>query len=90
MDPVYPTLPALDLDFSGARACFDELLEKVGAQDTMQLSHDEVEHLVKSEGRDVLRQVFQGHLDLRAAAEQGREAPRGTDNAERPHPPASG
>ena len=85
MDPVYRTHLALDLDFVAARTCFGELLKKVGAQDTMRLSHDEVEHLVKTEGRDVLRQVFQGHVDLRAAAEQGREAPRGIDELERSH-----
>ena len=85
MDPVYRTPLDLDLDFACARACFDGLLEKVSAQDTMQLSHDEVERLVETEGRDVLRQVFQGHLDLRAAAEQDREAPRGADEAERQH-----
>lgn len=85
MDPVYRTPADLDLDFSAARACFDELLVKVVAPDTMQLGHDEVEHLVKTGGRDVLRQVFQGHLDLRAAAEAGREAPRGVDGEERPH-----
>ena len=85
MDPVYRTSPDLDLDFSAARACFDELLEKTSAPDTMQLSHDEVEHLVKAKGRDVLRQVFQGHLDLRAAAEEGRYAPRGVDGEERAH-----
>lgn len=85
MDPVYRTSPDLDLDFSAARTSFDDLLEKVGALDTMQLGHDEVEKLVETKGRDVLRQVFQGHLDLRAALETGREAPRGLDGADRLH-----
>jgi len=85
MDLVYRTPLDLDLDFSSARSRFDKLLELAGSADTLNLSHDEVERLVETEGRDVLRLVFQGHLDLRTAEENGREAPRGADEEERPH-----
>ena len=85
MDPVYRTPRDLDLDFSAARASFDALLRTASSKDTQKLSHDEVERLVETEGREVLRQVFQSHLDLRAAAEQDREAPCGADEEERSH-----
>jgi len=85
MDPVYCISSDLDLDFSAARASFNALLSKASSKDTQQLSHDEVEHLVDTEGREVLRLIYQGHLDLRTAAEQNREAPRGADDEERSH-----
>ncbi len=85
MDPVYRTTPDLDLDFSAARACFEDIVDLASAEDTMRQSHDEVESLVKAKGRELLRQIFQSHLDLRAVAETGRQAPLGVDGEDRPH-----
>lgn len=48
--------------------------------------HSEVETLVEQEGREVLRRLFQGYLDLRAAQEEPRhESVSGADGLPRRH-----
>jgi hypothetical protein len=74
-----------DPRFSAARTNFEALLERVVSDDALALSHDDVEELVEKDGREVLRLIFQGHLDLRATGEPVREAPTGSDGKKRSH-----
>lgn len=82
--PAYPIAPAAS-PFSAARSAFDALQDRLAAAETMDLAHDDVEILVDKDGAEVLRLLFQGHLDLRAAQERDREAPTGADEVERRH-----
>jgi hypothetical protein len=49
------------------------------------LSHSEVERLIPKEGTELLRRLFQAHLDLRALEEAGRPSVSGADGVERTH-----
>lgn len=77
----------MDATFCQPRRSFDALIEKLKTDDTMKLSHDGVERLIEQGGREVLRELFQSHLDLRAIEEDvhGREAPVGVDGIKREH-----
>lgn len=57
--------------FDGSRAKFESLLTVLGGEEAGALSHSELEERLQAEGRELLRQLFQDHLDLRA----GRERP---------------
>lgn len=81
--PAYPVL--VDPRFSAARAHFESLLEKVASDEVLGLAHDEVEGIVERDGREVLRLIYQGHLDLRALGESDRAAPVDADGEARPH-----
>ena len=78
----YPE-PSL-LHFRAARRSFDELVESLKDTDALSMTHDEVERHIELEGREVLRQLFQGHLDLRAMCEE-RSSVVGADAKVRTH-----
>jgi hypothetical protein len=73
--------------FGESRGRFDRFVERLKSAEVVAMTHSEVEALVRGEGRELLRQLFQDHIDLRAAREQA--APRlrvvGDDGIERPH-----
>ncbi|MCC7251977.1 ISKra4 family transposase [Hyphomicrobium sp.] len=48
---------------------FGRLRDKLGAAETAAMTHGEVEALIDVEGREVLRQLFQSHLDVRSGRE---------------------
>jgi len=56
--------------FDQARASFDELLGWLQGSGAAALSHGELEEQLDRRGRDLLRQLLQGQLDLRALPEQ--------------------
>ncbi|HXV13498.1 MAG TPA: ISKra4 family transposase [Candidatus Krumholzibacteria bacterium] len=51
--------------FAEADAKFNELKTRLGSESSRLLSHSEIEELLQVEGREVLRLLYQGHLDLR-------------------------
>lgn len=61
--------------FDGSRATFESLVGLLEGDEAGGLSHAELEDRLEVEGRELLRQLFQDHLDLRADREQraGRE-----------------
>ena len=59
----------VEKEFGAAREKFDALAVRLGSTETMSMTHSEVESLVESEGREVLRLLLQDHLDLRADAD---------------------
>jgi len=79
----YPVL--IDPRFSAARAHFEALLDRVTSESVLALAHDDVEAVVERDGREVLRLIFQGHLDLRGVRDADRSAPKGADKCERTH-----
>ncbi len=60
-----PQLPAIEA-YLPAQEKFNQLLTQLRASETQQMTHSELENLIETEGREVLRRLLQGHLDERA------------------------
>lgn len=56
-------------EFSAAREQFEKLATKLHASEAMAMTHSELESLIEKDGREVLRQLLQDHLHLRAEAD---------------------
>lgn len=64
------TGPAVADAFAASRTSFEELLAWLHGSDAAELSHSELEDQLDTRGRELLRQLYQGQLDLRTLAEQ--------------------
>jgi hypothetical protein len=63
---------------------FESLVTRLSGSDTANLNHGELERLLDSDGRELLRRLLQDHLLLRAEREkQARSSARGADGLER-------
>lgn len=74
--------------FAASQEKFVELQATLEAAETMKLEHGDVEELLFHDGRDLLRQLMQDHLDLRAQTERNllEDGPVvGRDGIERTH-----
>ena len=75
-DPVqHETLPA----FAAARDRFERMLGRLEGPEAGQSTHGELEEWLEAEGRELLRQMVQDHLDLRAQRERRLEKVVGSD-----------
>lgn len=54
--------------FAVAEASYTALVGRLQADETARMSHSELESMLEKEGREVLRQLLQAHLDRRAEA----------------------
>lgn len=72
-------------EFVGARAIFEGLVGKLTDDKALEMRHDELEGLVANEGRGLLRQLLDDHLQLRALLEQRQPAVAGSDGVSRNH-----
>ncbi|HEX4254198.1 MAG TPA: ISKra4 family transposase [Streptosporangiaceae bacterium] len=70
-------------EFAQSRECFAELEEWLSGGQAAALTHVELEEQLGARGRELLRQLHQDHLDLRAAREQRREKVTGADGVAR-------
>lgn len=59
-------------EFATSRNLFDQLVADLRDPATGELTHAELEELCVMRGRQVVRQLFQDHLDLRALREEAR------------------
>jgi hypothetical protein len=67
--------PSADNDaFARSRARFEELVGFLDGDGACGLSHGELEDRLTAEGRELLRLLYQDHLDLRAEREQRLDA----------------
>lgn len=83
MSSTYPVLPTTS--FAEAETAFFRLRDDLASATTADLPHADLETLVVTMGREVLRLLFQGHLDLRSEREKSQGlAPSAADGAERP------
>jgi hypothetical protein len=64
----YQTVEVVD-QFSAARAQFDDLVRMLGSAEALRLEHAQLEEVVEEHGRELLRRLFQGHLELRRLKE---------------------
>jgi hypothetical protein len=60
-------------DFARSRDLFEGILSGLQDEETVGRSHGEIEEWLDEHGRDLLRQMFQDHLDRRAVQEERRE-----------------
>lgn len=65
--------------FDQARASFEQLLAWLQGTGAASLSHGELEEQLERRGRDLLRQLLQGQLDLRSLREQRADEVRDAD-----------
>ncbi|MDJ0568058.1 MAG: ISKra4 family transposase [Pleurocapsa sp. MO_192.B19] len=80
------SLSAIEQDvFKLANEQYDLLLETISSGEYQALEHGEVELLIQKEGTELLRRLFQGHLDLRAANEAQHQSLIGSDQYSRSH-----
>ena len=56
--------------FAASRTAFDALTLELIAEPAARLDHAELEDLLELRGRELLRQLFQDHLDLRQVREE--------------------
>jgi len=70
--------------FEPARVQFEEIVEHLQSSKTVAMTHSELEELLQTEGRELLRQLLQGHLDYRGVGEVV-EPVVGSDGIARPH-----
>jgi len=70
--------------FELAEASFTALVSRLKAEETARMSLSDLESFLDKEGREVLRQLLQAHLDRRAEAKATTPVV-GTDNVERTH-----
>lgn len=81
-------MPGYGLDgardaFERSAALFEGLVEEMAGPAYASLTHDELERHVEGRGRELLRQLFQDHADLRAVREERMPEVTGTDGVER-------
>ena len=79
-----PTSDELDY-FQQAYEQYQQLIQTLSAEATQGWEHGEVERYINSDGTELLRRLFQGHLDLRYAEEEYQTDVVGTDGEVRPH-----
>jgi hypothetical protein len=59
--------------FTGSRACFEDLIGWLEGTEAATLTHGQLEEQLDLRGRELLRRMFQGQLDLRAMREHRTE-----------------
>jgi len=69
--------------FSEARERFEGMVAWLGGDEAAELTHEALEARLAREGRDVLRQLMQDHLALRAVREKRLDEVVGADGARR-------
>src|SRR6266511_5592602 len=72
-----PCAAATTDPFAASRWVFADLAVELGAEGAAGLGHGELEELLEPRGRELLRQLFQDHLELRRLREERavREGP---------------
>ena len=71
--------------FGLARTLFDAIEGFLRSDQAAVMSHADLEERLQADGRELLRQLFQGHLELRALREQRQDVVVSSDEAVRTH-----
>lgn len=85
MDQRYNTDDGFDELFAVADNLYDKLKRALVSEDMKALEHGDIEERVAGEGLEILRQLVQVHLDVRAHDEVRRESVTGADGVKRNH-----
>ncbi|MGH8634551.1 MAG: ISKra4 family transposase [Burkholderiales bacterium] len=70
--------------FAQSQGVFDELTKRLSSREALEMTHGDLERLLDKDGRELLRQLLQDHLDLRGPGEV-REDLVGANGMRRPH-----
>lgn len=62
---------ASEKPFAASEMVFTRLTSRLASGDALAMTHGDLERLLEQEGREVLRQLLQDHLDLRGDGEAG-------------------
>ncbi|MFB6265439.1 MAG: hypothetical protein ABEL76_17705, partial [Bradymonadaceae bacterium] len=86
MEAEYTEKAANDNVFDGADERYEQLKEKLAGEATGEMTESAIERLVDEDGREIMRQLMQGAVDLRnqGEVEDGEEVV-GADGVERTH-----
>src|ERR1700751_5446264 len=76
-------VPARDDAFAQSRECFRELEDWLASGDAGVLQHADLEDQLEERGRELVRLLYQGRLDLTAAGEERRHDVTGEDGVVR-------
>ena len=79
------TKPSPGEEFRPARDQFEATIAWLDSEDACQLTHSVLEDRLEEEGREVMRKLFQAHLDLRALREERIPGVMGRDSQIRTH-----
>ncbi|EKU96196.1 hypothetical protein Lepto7375DRAFT_5648 [Leptolyngbya sp. PCC 7375] len=71
--------------FESALAQFNELVDRLSSADSQNWEHGKLERYIHESGTELLRRLYQGHLDLRYASEDYQSEVVGSDGETRPH-----
>lgn len=78
-----PEITEIEKSFSKTYRKCAEMCQKMGSDQTIAMSHGEVEKCIQTEGVEWLRQLFQDHLDLRTEREEKAQGAVGQDGMAR-------
>ncbi|EKV03986.1 hypothetical protein Lepto7375DRAFT_6308 [Leptolyngbya sp. PCC 7375] len=70
--------------FESALAQFNELVDRLSSADSQNWEHGKLERYIHESGTELLRRLYQGHLDLRYASEDYQSEVVGSDGETRP------
>jgi hypothetical protein len=70
--------------FVEAEATFSALVDLLQSKETARMSHSDLETLLEQQGRELMRQLLQAHLDWRAQGKATKPVV-GADGVERTH-----
>jgi hypothetical protein len=84
MSQAYTTLDEWTV-FSSAFEKFSDMVTTLHDAPAQQFDHGQVEKFLETSGRELLRRMFQGYLDHRAATEPNWESLEGNDDVLRTH-----
>lgn len=69
--------------FAPARAGFEALVDGLAAVEADRMTAAQLEHFIDTDGREVMRQLLQGHMDLRSIREPKQKQVVGADQVAR-------
>jgi len=69
--------------FAASNEQYEQVRNWLTSAETRELRHEDVERQLDVQGRELLRQLFQDHLDLRSEREPRQDAVEGTDGVVR-------
>jgi hypothetical protein len=72
-------------EFTAAREQFSQLIQALQSDRNLEREHSDIEALIWQDGKELLRRLLQGHLDLRTAREPKRAQVIGGDGVIRTH-----
>src|SRR2546422_9617768 len=70
--------------FAASERIFSDLTARLSSRETLEMTHGDLERLLEKDGREVIRQLLQDHLDLRGPGEVRGDVV-GARDVSRPH-----